>query len=196
MKKLSIKEITTGAILIAIAFVLGVSGLGFIPLPIPVLAGTIFHIPVIIAGILLGPEMGFITGLVFGLFAFQQFAGAFPWFVLIPGRPLIGLAAYYSFTGVKNLLQRFKTINPITVRTVSSSIAGILGSLTNSVATLGLGIIFRVLGGTYLENFQKLVIPAIPAIIAELILAGIIVPTVVIPLLPVIKREMYYKKEK
>ncbi len=196
MKKLSIKEITTGAILIAISIVLGVSGLGFIPLPIPVLAGTIFHIPVIIAGILLGPEIGFITGLVFGLFAFQQFAGAFPWFVLIPGRPLIGLAAYYSFTGVKNLLQRFKTINPITVRSISSCIAGILGSLTNSVATLGLGIIFRVLGGTYLENFQKLVIPAIPAIIAELILAGIIVPAVVIPLLPVIKREMYYKKEK
>ena len=65
MKKLSIKEITTGAVLIAISIVLGITGLGFIPLPIPVLAGTIFHIPVIIAGILLGPEMGFITGLVF-----------------------------------------------------------------------------------------------------------------------------------
>jgi len=190
MKKLSIKEITTGAILIAIAFVLGVTGLGFIYLPIPVLAGTIFHIPVIIAGILLGPEMGFITGLVFGLFAFQQFGGGgFPWFVLIPGRPLIGLAAYYSFVGMKNLLQRFKIINPITVRSISSCIAGILGSLTNSVATLGLGIIFRVLGGTYLENFQKLVIPTIPIIIAEFILAGIIVPAVVAPLMPLIKRE-------
>ncbi len=188
MKKLSIKEITTGAILIAIAFVLGVTGLGFIPLPIPVLAGTIFHIPVIIAGILLGPEMGFITGLIFGLFTLQL-PGGFPWFVLIPGRPLIGLAAYYSFVGMKNLLQRFKTINPITVRSISSCIAGILGSLTNSVATLGLGIIFRVLGGTYLENFQKLVIPTIPVIIAEFILAGIIVPAVVAPLMPLIKRE-------
>ena len=189
MKKLSIKEITTGAILIAISFVLGVTGLGFIPLPIPVLAGTIFHIPVIIAGILLGPEMGFITGLVFGIFAVQQFGGAFPWFVLIPGRPLIGLTAYYSFTGMKNLLRRIKTINPITVRSVSSCIAGILGSLTNSVATLGLGIIFRVLGGTYLENFQKLVIPAIPSIVAEFILAGIIVPAIVAPLLPLIRRD-------
>ncbi|MDD5689271.1 MAG: ECF transporter S component [Caldisericia bacterium] len=189
MKKLSIKEITTGAVLIAISIVLGITGLGFIPLPIPVLAGTIFHIPVIIAGILLGPEMGFITGLVFGIFAVQQFGGAFPWFVLIPGRPLIGLTAYYSFTGMKNLLRRIKTINPITVRSVSSCIAGILGSLTNSVATLGLGIIFRVLGGTYLENFQKLVIPAIPSIVAEFILAGIIVPAIVAPLLPLIRRD-------
>jgi uncharacterized membrane protein len=189
MKKLSIKEITTGAVLIAISIVLGITGLGFIPLPIPVLAGTIFHIPVIIAGILLGPEMGFITGLVFGIFAVQQFGGAFPWFVLIPGRPLIGLTAYYSFTGMKNLLRRIKTINPITVRSVSSCIAGILGSLTNSVATLGLGVMFRVLGGTYLENFQKLVIPAIPSIVAEFILAGIIVPAVVAPLLPLIRRD-------
>ena len=189
MKKLSIKEITTGAVLIAISIVLGITGLGFIPLPIPVLAGTIFHIPVIIAGILLGPEMGFITGLVFGIFAVQQFGGAFPWFVLIPGRPLIGLTAYYSFTGMKNLLRRIKTINPITVRSVSSCIAGILGSLTNSVATLGLGVMFRVLGGTYLENFQKLVIPAIPSIVAEFILAGIIVPAIVAPLLPLIRRD-------
>ncbi|HON84246.1 MAG TPA: hypothetical protein PLI22_08985, partial [Caldisericia bacterium] len=75
------------------------------------------------------------------------------------------------------------------VRSISSCIAGILGSLTNSVATLGLGIIFRVYRGTYLENFQKLVIPTIPIIIAEFILAGIIVPAVVAPLMPLIKRE-------
>lgn len=189
MKKLSVKEITTGAILIAISVVLGITGLGFVPLPLPVLAGTIFHIPVIIAGILLGPEIGLITGLVFGIFAFQKYVGVFPWFVLIPGRPLIGLVAYYVFTGIKKLLQQFRTINPITTRSVSSCIAGILGSLTNSVATLGLGVAFRVLGGTYLENFQKLVIPTIPVIIAEFILAGIIVPAIVIPVLPLIKNE-------
>jgi len=187
MEKLSVKKITTGAILIAVSVVLGTTGFGFFPLPLPIIAGTIFHIPVIVAGILLGPEMGLITGFIFGIFAFQQYGGVFPWYVLIPGRPLIGLVAYYVFTGIKKLLQQFKVLNSITRVSISACIGGILGSLTNSSATLGLGILFRVLGGTYLENFQKLVIPSIPVIIAEFILAAIIVPAIVVPILPIIK---------
>lgn len=189
MKKLSVRKITTGAILIAVSVVLGTTGFGFPPLPLPIKAGTIFHIPVIVAGILLGPEMGLITGFIFGIFAFQQYGGFFPWYVLIPGRPLIGLVAYYVFTGIKKLLQQFKALNSITRISLSACIAGVLGSLTNSSATLGLGILFRVLGGTYLENFQKLVIPSIPVIIGEFILAAIIVPAIVIPILPIIKNE-------
>jgi len=66
-RKFSTREITVIGLLFAVTIVLGVTGLGFIP--IPPFKTTIMHIPVIIGGILEGPVVGAMIGLLFGLFS-------------------------------------------------------------------------------------------------------------------------------
>ena len=61
------KKIVSIGLLSSISIFLGLSGLGFIPIP-PVKA-TILHVPVIIGAILDGPIVGMIIGLFFGLFS-------------------------------------------------------------------------------------------------------------------------------
>lgn len=175
-----IRKITFGAILISISLVLGFTGWGFIPLPLPIAGATIFHIPVILAGILIGPEIGFITGLVFGIFAFMTFRSFFPWFALIPARPFIGLAAYYVFELFRRIFAFQKQKFPYNL-TIPSVMGGIAGSLTNSIGTLGLGYLFKVFGPTVEVN-KAAIISSIPVVIMEAILAGILVPIIVIPL--------------
>jgi uncharacterized membrane protein len=161
------KKLVLGALLISIAMVLGFTGWGFFPLPLPIQGATIFHIPVILAGIMLGPWYGFITGCVFGAFAIQQFP-MFPWFVLFPARPLIGVVAGLVFILI-NFWDKSKVI--------SAGIAGIMGSLTNSIITMGLGVLFRVFGPA-LDTNLAVVYSIIPVILIEAVLAAILVPIV------------------
>lgn len=65
--KLETKNLTTVGILGAIVIMLGLTPLGFIPLG--VLTITSLHISVIIAGILEGPVVGGLVGLIFGFFS-------------------------------------------------------------------------------------------------------------------------------
>ncbi len=65
--KLETKNLTTVGILGAIVIMLGLTPLGFIPLG--VLTITSLHIPVIIAGILEGPLVGGLVGMIFGFFS-------------------------------------------------------------------------------------------------------------------------------
>ena len=67
MKKstLNTKYMVTLAMLSAILVVMGMTGIGFIPLP--VVKATTMHIPVIIGAIILGPSGGAALGCVFGL---------------------------------------------------------------------------------------------------------------------------------
>ncbi len=64
-KKTSIRYMATIAMLCGVLLVMGVSGIGFIPLP--VIKATTMHIPVILGAVLLGPTAGAILGGVFGL---------------------------------------------------------------------------------------------------------------------------------
>lgn len=59
------KYMVTLAMLCAILVVMGMTGIGFIPLP--VIKATTMHIPVIIGAIILGPAGGAILGAVFGV---------------------------------------------------------------------------------------------------------------------------------
>lgn len=68
--KFSVRQIAMIGMLSAISIFLGLTGLGFIPIP-PVKA-TIMHIPVIIGAIVEGPIVGSLVGLVFGLFSMYQ----------------------------------------------------------------------------------------------------------------------------
>ena len=59
------RYMATLAMLCGVLLVMGMTGIGFIPLP--VIKATTMHIPVILGAILLGPKAGGILGAVFGL---------------------------------------------------------------------------------------------------------------------------------
>lgn len=93
----------------AVTMVLGLTPLGIIP--IGPLNATILHVPVIIGAVLEGPVVGFVIGLIFGLFSLYRAAvgGSVlaPLFlnpvVTILPRVLIGPVAYYVFRGISHL---------------------------------------------------------------------------------------------
>lgn len=63
--KTDVKRMAALAMMVGILLVMGMTGIGFIPLP--VIKATTMHIPVILGAILLGPSAGAILGCVFGL---------------------------------------------------------------------------------------------------------------------------------
>lgn len=64
-KKMDTKYMVTLALLCGIVLMMGMTGIGFIPLP--VIKATTMHIPVILGAVLLGPGAGAVLGAVFGL---------------------------------------------------------------------------------------------------------------------------------
>lgn len=65
VRKMDTRYMATLAMLCGVLLVLGISGIGFIPLP--VIKATTMHIPVILGAILLGPSAGGVLGGLFGL---------------------------------------------------------------------------------------------------------------------------------
>ncbi|MDC7240213.1 MAG: ECF transporter S component [Spirochaetales bacterium] len=132
------RQIVITAVMAAISVVLGATRLGFIPW----FSGaslTIMHVPVIIGAILEGPIVGVIVGLIFGLFSLIQAAvsptGAVDVFFVNPlisvlPRIMIGLVAWTVFRAFNGKMTVLSTI-----------LASIAGSLTNTILVLGaLGI--------------------------------------------------------
>lgn len=64
-KKLETRYMATLAMLCGVLLVMGMTGIGFIPLP--VIKATTMHVPVILGAVLLGPGAGATLGGVFGL---------------------------------------------------------------------------------------------------------------------------------
>ncbi len=126
---LSVRKIVISGILGAISILLGITRLGFIPVPTPAGHATIMHIPVILGGVLEGPVVGLITGLIFGLFSFLQ-PGA-PFFA----DPLVSIFPRL-FIGVVSYLVYYSTRKINTV--LACILAGAIGSATNTVLVLGM----------------------------------------------------------
>lgn len=63
--KLDTRYMATLAMFCGVLLVMGVTGIGFIPLP--VIKATTMHIPVILGAVLLGPSAGAVLGGIFGL---------------------------------------------------------------------------------------------------------------------------------
>ena len=63
-KTMDIRYMALLAMLCGVLLVMGMTGIGFIPLP--VIKATTMHIPVILGAILLGPKAGAVLGAVFG----------------------------------------------------------------------------------------------------------------------------------
>ena len=161
---LSTREIVIAGVIGGVALFLGATRLGFIPVPIPFIGNaTIMHIPAILGGAMEGPVVGLLTGAIFGIFSFLY--ADVPIFkdpiVAILPRLMIGVVAWAVFVS----LRRWSV-------DLASVAAGLLGSLTNSVGVLGLGLILPLGQQSYLT--PALVVASIPQVIAEAVLAAVV----------------------
>lgn len=66
------RTLTVSGLLGALSIMLGMTPLGFIPVPTAAGHATIMHIPVILGAVLEGPRVGALTGLIFGLHSFMR----------------------------------------------------------------------------------------------------------------------------
>lgn len=159
----TVRRIVITGVLAAIAILLGVTQLGFIPVPNASGNATIMHVPAIIGGVLEGPIVGLLVGGIFGVFSMlQDTTGLFrnPLVAVVP-RLLIGVTAYFAYVGLKK-------VNEL----LALAVAGVVGTLTNTVLVLG------ALVGLALIPAE--VIPTIiPQAVAELIIAAVITVAVV-----------------
>ncbi|MDI7277827.1 MAG: ECF transporter S component [Anaerolineae bacterium] len=161
--RLTIRRIVVAGLLGAITILLGATRAGFIPVPTPFGDATIMHIPVIIGAVLDGWLVGAILGLFFGIFSFVH--ATIPLFkdplvVFLP-RILIGITAALTYRG----LRRWNEVVAIIVATV-------VGTLTNTVGVLGLGVLRNYLPLPAAVGFGA------AAAIPESVLAVIIVAAV------------------
>lgn len=130
--RFSVRQLTVIGMLSAISIVMGVTGIGFIPIP-PVKA-TIMHLPVIIGAIIEGPVVGAMVGLVFGIFSIFQaitsptpvsFVFLNPVVSVLP-RVLIGIVSYYVYKAL-----------PFKSESVKAGAAAAVGTITNTAGVLG-----------------------------------------------------------
>jgi len=160
---LSVRRIVITAILSAISMLLGLTRLGYIP--VPNLAGnaTIMHVPVIIGAVLEGPVVGTLVGLIFGLTSMLQGGGtifADPLVSVLP-RLFIGVAAYYSYVAVRGQSEYVAVI-----------VSSIVGTLTNTILVVGMLVVRGYLPAAAIPTL-------IPQVIAEVIIAAIVTVAIV-----------------
>ncbi|WMJ80301.1 ECF transporter S component [Clostridium sp. MB40-C1] len=143
-RKAGTRKITTLAMLSAIAVLLGFTPLGIIPIP-PV-AATIMHIPVIIAAVLEGPVIGAVMGLIFGILSIIRavttgnilLVAILNPLVSVAPRILIGILTYYAYKLI-----------PTKKESVRIGVAAAVGTLTNTFGFLGMMYLL------YAEPFAK-----------------------------------------
>lgn len=159
---LSTRQIVTGGVLGAISIVLSITRLGYIPVPNLSGDATILHVPVVIGAILEGPVVGALVGLIFGIFSLIQGGPLFanPLISVVP-RILIGIIAWLAYHSLEKVNQD-----------VAAGVAGIVGTLTNTILVVGGLIIFGLIPAAA-------VVTIIPQAAIELVLAAIITPLVV-----------------
>lgn len=160
---LSVRSIVITGILSAIAILLGVTRIGFIPVPNLSGNATIMHVPAIIGAILEGPVVGLLVGGIFGIFSFLQATSPLfkdPLVAIVP-RLFIGITAYYSYVALRQQSQYLALI-----------VSGVVGTLTNTVLVLGMAI-----ARGYLT--MEVLVPILPQAIAEMVIAAIITVAVV-----------------
>lgn len=178
--KLSLKKITTSAVLIALIVILGTTRLGLIPIPHPAKFATIMQLPVIIGTILLGLETGLLLSLIIGIVVTLS---GIPWYIAIPGRFFIAIFSFYSY----HFLLKFTSKNKGNTKyIIPSTVSGILGGFANSFFTLTLGVIFKFLGPTLQANIVA-VIALLPVVLIEAALCGVLTPLIIIPSKSVLK---------
>ena len=134
--RLSTRDLAVAGVFGGLAIALAFTPLGLIPVPNPSGAATSLHLPAIMAGILSGPLVGGLVGLVLAIASwylygatFMTFAGGNLALALLAAflpRILIGVLSYYAYRPLRRW--------PV----ATSAVASIVGTLTNTVGVLGL----------------------------------------------------------
>ena len=182
-RKVNVRRMAVISVLSAISIVLSmIPFVGYIKLG-PVDA-TIMHVPVIIGAVVEGPLVGAAVGLIFGLtslfIAFTEpsitsFCFMNPIISVLP-RILIGVVSYYVYKLIYKISKRVY---------LSGFVAGVLGSLTNTIGVMGL--IYVIYADKYMQAIGQagnagkyiLLICATNGI-PEAIVAGILVAAVAV----------------
>lgn len=163
----NIRQLVVVGLLAGIILFLGFSGLGFIQLPIAKI--TIIHIPVMIGALIEGPKVGLILAFIFGASSLYQsmvaptllsFAILDPRVSILP-RLLIPITCYFSYKLIK-----------IKNESIRVGLAGLIGSLTNTVGFLGM--IFILYLDQYAEAYNLAISGAKTAIMSIVYTNGII----------------------
>ena len=160
----TVRKIVITGVLAAIAILLGVTRLGFIPVPNTTGNATIMHVPAIIGGVLEGPVVGLLIGGIFGVYSWlQDTTGLFknPLVSVVP-RLLIGVVAYYSYVAVKKTNEYAALI-----------VAGVAGTLTNSILVVGALVGFGLIPAAAVPTI-------VPQALAEVVIAAVITVAVVV----------------
>jgi len=167
---ISTRSIVVAGVLIAVAAVLALTGIGYFPVPNVTSEAAVMHVPAIIGGVLEGPVVGLLVGLVFGINALIRFSGLpifaeqpawMPFVVLLLPRLFIGVAAWAVY-------QALRRTNEI----VALGVAGVIGTLTNTILVLGLAILFGVLPAA-------IILTVWPQVIFESVVAALLTIAVV-----------------
>lgn len=135
-KNLSSRHIALGGLFLALSIILGSTGWGMLPLPTPAGAVTTMHIPVLLAGIVGGPYLGAVTGLVFGFFAWQRFPAFDPLVHILP-RIIIAIVAWAVF---KTFAFFLKQVHRDIRISLAAGCAAAAGTLTNTVGVLSMAV--------------------------------------------------------
>ncbi len=158
MKNVSSKTIgmVQVALFAALIVIMANTPLGYIPLGF--MNATLIHIPVILGAILFGPKKGALLGFVFGFtslirnimmpnltsFVFNPFysvgeisGGIGSVIICFLPRILVGVIPYFVYKAVYHFLKKNKT-----GQYISLGVAGVAGSLTNTILVMSLIIVF------------------------------------------------------
>lgn len=174
-KKRDTRYMATLAMLCGVLIVMGMTGIGFIPLP--VIKATTMHIPVILGAVLLGPSAGGVLGCVFGLcsiwantttpgllsFAFSPFmttegliGAAKSIWIALGCRILFGLIAGWLWLLMKKLVRKEYIALPVTAAIatichtllVMGSIYLLLAQQYAQAKNVGISAVFGLIMGT------------------------------------------------
>jgi uncharacterized membrane protein len=167
--QLSTRSIAVAGVLIAVTIVLALTGLGYFPVPNVTDAATIMHVPAIIGGVLEGPVVGLLVGLVFGVDSYIRFRELpLEWgsefnriLILLLTRLLIGVVASLVYRALRS-----------TNQLLALAAAGVAGTLTNTGLVLGLGVGLGILPAAIIGA-------AFPQFVFEAVLAAVITVAVV-----------------
>ncbi len=134
--RLTTRDLAVAGVFGGLAIVLSFTPLGLIPVPNISGAATSLHLPAIVAGIVGGPVVGGLVGLVLAISSWINYSATF---IALAGnnvfvallaaflpRVLIGVAAYLVYRPLRHL------------SSLGAGLAGLVGTLVNSVGVLGL----------------------------------------------------------
>ncbi len=213
-KPWSVRRIVVTAMLAAITVLLAFTPVGMIPMPPPLPAVTLVHLPVIVAALLEGPVVGITIGFVFGISSLiRAWSSAAVGLTLFFRNPLVSVVPRMLIPlvvwGVYQLLTHLFKNTKIADKVVSA-ISAAMGALTNTVLCLSMiGLLYgndlteivnnMISTGdaaqTYLNNAGGwlVAIVGLPNGIAEILVAAVLIPIIKIAVEASTKR---YKRVK